>query len=359
MITANLAGQNSAVVDVVEIPTVESRSSEIEPIEASGFSIETHNLSKRYGDVLALDHLSLELPHASIGLLGPNGAGKTTLIRLLLGLSRPTEGTAKVLGLDIERQGIEIRELVGYMPESDCLATNATAADFVGHMAEMSGLPKVAARQRAADVLYQVGLDEERYRLIKGFSTGMKQRVKLAQSIVHDPKLVFLDEPTAGMDPAGREAMLDLIERVYSMMGMTVVLSSHILEDIERVCDYVVIISGGKLVLSRKIDRGDDGDQEIVVRLGGGADHFISRLEGLGLTDVRLRDGDGLSPFPELAVGRGDDEVYDLIRDVAVELEIPLRGLRGRTRTLEDLYLQAVATGQLEGDSLDGDVGDS
>ncbi len=155
--------------------------------------IETRGLTKKFGRVLALDNLNLELPGAAIGLLGPNGAGKTTLIRLLLGLTRPTSGSASVLGMDAGAEGIRIRERVGYMPESDVLPSNATAADFVGHMAEMSGLPKVHARQRTADVLYQVGLDEERYRLMKGFSTGMKQRVKLAQAVVHDPSIVFLD----------------------------------------------------------------------------------------------------------------------------------------------------------------------
>ena len=227
------------------------------------------------------------------------------------------------------------------MPESDVLPSNATAADFVGHMAEMSGIPKVHARQRAADVLYQVGLDEERYRLIKGFSTGMKQRVKLAQAIVHDPELVFLDEPTAGMDPPGRDSMLELIERVYRMMGMTVVLSSHILEDIERVCDYVVIINGGKLVLSQPIGRSAVDRQEIVVRLNDDPQQFSSGWRP-GVHEVRMAAQGLATPFPELIVKQRDESVYDAIRDTAAELNVPLSALRSRAHSLEEVYLEAV-----------------
>ena len=186
---------------------------------ASALSIETAGLVKRYGSVVALDNVDLAVPRAAVGLLGPNGAGKSTLLKILLGLSRPNAGKARVLGRDAVADGRELRMRVGYMPETDTLPDNATAADFVSHMAEMSGLPRRAARQRAADVLYQVGLDEERYRLVKGFSTGMKQRVKLAQAIVHDPELVFLDEPTNGLDPLGREEMLDLIGRINRQLG--------------------------------------------------------------------------------------------------------------------------------------------
>ncbi len=305
--------------------------------------IETRNLTKQFKGVTALDNLNVELPQAAIGLLGPNGAGKTTLIRLLLGLSRPTSGSASVLGFDTVSDGLRIRERVGYMPESSVLPSNATAADFVGHMAEVSGLPKVAARQRAADVLYHVGLDEERYRLIKGFSMGMKQRVKLAQAIVHDPRLVFLDEPTAGMDPPGRESMLELIIRIHGMMGMSVVLSSHILEDIERVCDYVVIINGGKLMLSQAIGRSQQDQGEIVVRIDGNPQRFLDKLTELGVKEARVGPQSQVSPFPELIVRHTSDEVYDAIRDSAAALGVPLRTMRSRQHSLEELYLQAVA----------------
>ncbi|CAN5688795.1 ABC transporter ATP-binding protein [soil metagenome] len=320
--------------------------------------IETAALTKRFSSVLALNKLSVTVPRAAIGLLGPNGAGKTTLIRLLLGLSLPTSGSATVLGMDTRTDSIGIRERVGYMPESECLPSNATAADFVGHMAEMSGIPKVHARQRAADVLYQVGLDEERYRLISGFSTGMKQRVKLAQALVHDPQLVFLDEPTAGMDPPGRDAMLELITRVYRLMGMSVVLSSHILEDIERICDYVVIINGGKLMMSQPIGASSVDEQEMVVRIGFGAEAFIERLATYGIDEARIVTNGQSSPFPELIVGRGDDQALDAIRDTAIDLGVPLRSLRGRAHSLEELYLTSIegtAVAQTRGEVRQGE----
>ncbi|MEZ4499840.1 MAG: ABC transporter ATP-binding protein [Thermomicrobiales bacterium] len=319
--------------------------------------IETKNLTKQFRRVLALDNLNVEVPPAAIGLLGPNGAGKTTLIRLLLGLSRPTRGSASVLGFDTASEGISIRERVGYMPESSVLPSNATAADFVGHMAEMSGLPKVAARQRAADVLYQVGLDEERYRLISGFSMGMKQRVKLAQAIVHDPQLVFLDEPTAGMDPPGRESMLELIERIHTRMGITVVLSSHILEDIERVCDFVMIISGGKLIMAQPIGKARADMGEVVVRLDADVEQFMTRLAALGVTNVRRAGSSQNSPFPEVIVRHESDDVYDAIRDAAVDIGAPIRTLRSRVHSLEELYLQAIDDAEAattQGDGRDG-----
>src|ERR687897_1952096 len=253
-----------------------------EPTEA--FSIETAGLVKRYGSVVALDHVDLAVPRAAVGLLGPNGAGKSTLLKILLGLSRPNGGSARVLGRDAVADGRELRMRVGYMPETDTLPDNATAADFVSHMAEMTGVPRRAARQRAADVLYQVGLDEERYRLVKGFSTGMKQRVKLAQSIVHDPELVFLDEPTNGLDPLGREEMLDLIGRINRQLGILVVLSSHILDDVERVCDYVVVLDEGQVVASQPLHVPDDDTADFPVRVEGDPGAFLKSLEQLGIT---------------------------------------------------------------------------
>ena len=308
--------------------------------------VETRGLRKVYGNFIALDRMDLSIPRAAVGLLGPNGAGKTTLLKILLGLSRPTEGNANVLGFDTRSQGISIRERVGYMPESDALPPGTTAADFVGHMAEMSGLPAREARQRAADVLYQVGLDEERYRLIKGFSTGMKQRVKLAQAIVHDPSLVFLDEPTNGMDPQGREEMLDLMIRIHRMLGMSVIVSSHILEDIERVCDYVVIVNGGKLILSQPIgkDIGAAASTDLLVRVDGDTNAYMERLAQAGLSAKPSRDEEARA-FGEITVTFDGDRTYDIVRDTAVDLGLALRSLRTRERSLEDLYL-----GQIEGD---------
>jgi len=308
--------------------------------------VETRGLLKRYGSFIALDRLNLTVPRAAVGLLGANGAGKTTLIRLLLGLARPDAGDASVLGFNTRTQAIAVRQRVGYMPESDVLPPGATAADFVAHMAEMSGLPTRAARQRAADVLYQVGLDEERYRLIKGFSTGMKQRVKLAQAIVHDPALVFLDEPTNGMDPQGREEMLDLIVRIHNRLGIAVVVSSHILEDIERVCRYVVILDGGRLVASQPLGDVGEAEGDLLVRIDGESRDFIQRLATAGVEAAPAGDEFAID---ELIIRQANDRTYDVVRDVAVAMDLPLRSLRNRARSLEDVYLSNVGAGVNDG----------
>ena len=194
----------------------------------------TDHLSKRYGPVSALDALTLRVDPGITGVVGVNGAGKSTLIKILLGLLPATGGTVEVLGRDPGAEGRDIRALVGYMPEHDCLPADVSAADFVLHMALMSGLPRQASRERASDVLRHVGLDEERHRAMGGYSTGMKQRAKLAQALVHDPALVFLDEPTSGLDPRARDDMLDLIARVHADFGISVVVTSHLLGELER-----------------------------------------------------------------------------------------------------------------------------
>jgi ABC-2 type transport system ATP-binding protein len=318
-------------------------------IDPGSAVIDVRGVTKRFKRFTALDNVSLTVPRASVGLLGANGAGKTTLIRTLLGLIAPSSGSASVVGYDTQTQGIKVREHVGYMPEADALPMSTTAADFVGHMAEMSGLPARQARQRAADVLYQVGLSEERYRLIKGFSTGMRQRVKLAQAIVHDPRLVFLDEPTAGMDPQGREDMLELVGRIYKSLGIAVVFSSHILEDIERVCDYIVILDHGKLVTSQPLNGTEQIIGQVAVRIDGDADAFAGELRRQGL-DVTLDDIDLGSG--EMVIKAENEEVYDLIRDLAVVQRVPLRSLRTRSRTLEDIYLVDVGAAR---EGSDGD----
>lgn len=300
--------------------------------------IVTRGLHKQYGSIVALDTLDLEIPPTAVGLLGPNGAGKSTLIKLLLGLIRPTRGQASVLGLDTATEGIEVRARVGYMPESDTLPDDVTAADFVGHMAQMSGLPARAARLRAAEILYHCGVDEERYRLMREFSTGMKQRVKLAQAIVHDPDLVFLDEPTNGMDPAGREDMLRLITRIHREVGITVVLSSHLLEDVERACDYVVMLDQGRLVQQGQVQDLLQGGGEILVEIDGDTTAFVDHLTRLGATVGHNAT--------TIVVRHTDDTVFDLIRDTAADLDVALRSLRVSSRSLEDVYIQQVKTSE-------------
>src|ERR1700730_9294565 len=210
--------------------------------------IETTALTMVYpGNITALEGLTVSVAPGVTGRGGANGAGKSTLIKILLGLLPPTQGQAKVLGHDCESQGETIRTLLGYMPEHDCLPPDVTATEFVTHLGRMSGLPPTVAKERAAESLRHVGLHEERYRLIGTYSTGMKQRVKLAQALTHDPKLLLLDEPTNGLDPAGREEMLALIERTGREFGIAIIVTSHLLGEIERVCDYLVAIDLGKL----------------------------------------------------------------------------------------------------------------
>ena len=312
--------------------------------EDGGPIIDVAGLTKRFGRHTAISQLTFSVPRACVGLLGANGAGKTTLVKALLGLTNPTSGDAKVLGLDTRTHGIEIRKRVGYMPESDCLPPGATAADFVAHMGEMSGLPAQAARQRAADVLYQVGLREERYRLIKGFSTGMKQRVKLAQALVHDPGLVFLDEPTNGMDPQGRDDMLDLIQRIYRMLGIAVVVSSHILEDIERVCDHVVIIDQGRLVVDQPLTGMGTPQGDLLVRIDGNQDAFIAAMQAQGI-EVRLPTDGDLQTSDEMIIKNNSEAAFDAVRDVTADLGVGLRSLRMKGRSLEDVYLGNVGGG--------------
>jgi ABC-2 type transport system ATP-binding protein len=302
--------------------------------------IQTVGLSKHYGSTIALDQIDVDLPHSAIGLLGPNGAGKSTFLKLMLGLSYPTSGDLRVFDYDVKRNPLEVRRRIGYMPESDCLAMDTTAFDFVRHMAEVSGLPATEARLRAADMLYLCGLSEERYRMIREFSTGMKQRVKLAQALVHDPQLVFLDEPTNGLDPAGHDEMLVLIRRIYSELGIAVVLSSHVLEDIERVCDYVMMIDQGRLIGSGYLTELMDTKQEIRIEVDGDVDRFA---ESLKARDVRPRIDEGL-----ITVSHANDDVFDSIRDAAVESEVALRSLAARTTSLEELYIGVVEANQAE-----------
>ncbi len=293
--------------------------------------IVTDGLVKRFpGGVTALDALTVSVQPGLVGLVGANGAGKTTLIKILLGLLRPTRGSACVLGLDTVREGPRIRALVGYMPEHDCLPRDVSATDLVTHLARVSGLPAAAARERTADTLRHVGLHEERYRLIAGYSTGMRQRVKLAQALVHDPELVLLDEPTSGLDPAGRREMLELIRRIGVEFGISVMISSHLLGEVEQVCDHVVVIDSGRLLRSSAMDALTGRSQVLAVEVHDGQAELESRLAARG---VRAR-GDGRLLFVDLR----DDAIYDTIRDAVAELGLGLVRLEQRRTHLEDLF---------------------
>lgn len=293
--------------------------------------ISASGLGHAYGDIVALHNVDLEVPAGSVGLVGANGAGKTTLIKILLGILKPTVGDLRVLDRPLPEQTLDMRSRVGYMPEQPCLPLSQTAADFLVYAAKLAGIPPRAARQRASDVLTLVGLHEERFRYLGEYSTGMKQRAMLAQAIVHDPELVFLDEPTAGLDPEGRDEMLDLIGRLASY-GINVLASSHVLTDIERTCEWVVMLDGGRVLragpLSGLTDTGTVGvevtrDAETVAGLlrERGAEVEVDR----NVLFVRVERGDA----------------FDLVRDVLAETGTGMRALGARSTSLEDVFLAA------------------
>jgi ABC-2 type transport system ATP-binding protein len=303
--------------------------------------IETEGLTKQYPKgVTALDQLTVAIEPGVVGLVGANGAGKSTLIKILLGLVPPTAGSAQVLGMDCQVNGERVRARVGYMPEHDCLPPDVSAAEFVTHMGRMSGIPAAAARERAADVLRHVGLHEERYRLIGGYSTGMKQRVKLAQSLVHDPALLLLDEPTNGLDPAGREAMLVLIRRIGTEFGISVLVASHLLGEIEQICDSLVAIDSGRLLRHASIASFTEHSQVLAVEVEEGADALAARLTEHG-HHVTFDDR-------ALLLHLSGEDLYDLVRDLVVDLGLRLNRLEQRRHRVEELFADPPPNGDAE-----------
>ena len=305
----------------------------------------TEGLTKDYGAVLALDGLTVQVAPGVTGLVGANGAGKSTLIKILLGLIPPTAGRARVLGHDIATEGPQIRAAVGYLPEHDCLPPDVSASDFAVHMAMMSGLPRVAARERAADVLRHVGLAEERYRPMGGYSTGMKQKAKLAQALVHDPKLVFLDEPTNGLDPAARDEMLGLIQRIGHDFGISIIVTSHLLGELERVSDQVVVLDGGRLLRASRTDDFLDATGALLLEvLGDDAQaRMLDALTRAGLTAARrgsMLTVDASHPAG-VQDGGADADVHDVIRDTAGALGLGLVRLQADHRRIEDVFADA------------------
>lgn len=297
--------------------------------------IRVENLTKRFPRVTALDQLTLDVGTGVTGLVGANGAGKSTLIKILLGLQPASAGSASVLGLDVVADGPAIRERVGYMPEHDCLPPDVSATEFVVHMARMSGLPAANARERAADTLRHVGLHEERYRPIGGYSTGMRQRVKLAQALVHDPELVLLDEPTNGLDPTGRDEMLELVRRIGAEFGITVLVTSHLLGELERVSDHVIVLDAGKLLRSSSIGEFTRATQVMAVEVmdatgGNGRDVLAGELAAAGMQVA--------SDGPLLVIDIVDDSTYDLVRDTVAKLDLGLVRMQQRRHRIEEVF---------------------
>jgi ABC-2 type transport system ATP-binding protein len=295
-------------------------------------------LSVRYGKNWALRDVSATFRPGAVGLLGPNGAGKSTLLKSLLGFIVPDKGRMQVLGLDVAKSPLEIRSRVGYMPESDSHIPGMNAVSFVAYCGELCGLPSSDAMQRAHEVLYYVGLGEARYRNLETYSTGMKQRIKLAQAIVHDPDLLFLDEPTNGMDPKGRDEMLVLIRDLAHNKGVNLILSSHLLPDVEYTCDYVVVVDKGALATEGPIEAlKGSGGRVYEMRVKGDEAHFIDVLRGSGY-DVKDTDQDVMRVF----IPGGTEDSAHVLFELATRERVQVRHLRPSVPTLEDVFARAV-----------------
>lgn len=299
--------------------------------------VETRDLVKDYGKLRALGPVSVKIPVGAVGLLGPNGAGKTTFIKTLLGLIPVTSGSAKVLGLDVRHRSLDIRQRVGFMPERDAQIMNMTGFQYVAFAGEMAGLPRRDAIQRSHEILDYVGLGEERYRPVETYSTGMRQRAKIAQAIVHDPKIVFLDEPTNGLDPRGRTEMLDLIRDLAYKRNISIMLSSHLLPDVEYVCHEVVVLKAGRVAAQGNIEQLKERNlSHYEIRVKGDPRAYLRVLSArFGLKPVVGEDG---LIQVELSGGRGTGA---LLR-AASEAGVQLRHLVPERSTLEDVFLESV-----------------
>ena len=307
----------------------------------SEFSVTLNHVSVVYGTNTALRDVSASFPKGAVGLLGPNGAGKSTMLKALLGFIPPRSGRLEVLGLDVAQRPLEVRAKLGYMPENDGHIPGMNAVTFVAYCGQLAGLPQADAMQRAHEVLFYVGLGEARYRNVETYSTGMKQRIKLAQALVHDPDLLFLDEPTNGMDPKGRDEMLALIRDLAHNKGVNLILCSHLLPDVEHCCDHVVVLDKGAIAAAGTIDalKGPTG-RVFEVRVKGDATSFIAAMTAAGFDCVET-DEDVMRVFVPGPVGPpGADQRR--IAVIARETHAQVRHLKTSLPTLEDVFARAV-----------------
>ena len=295
-------------------------------------------LTVKYGNKTAVNDLTLSIPEGCVGLLGPNGAGKSTLIKTLLGFVKPASGTGNVLGCNIATEGFAIRQKVGLMPEIDCHIPGINAVTFVAYAGELAGMPSSHAMSRAHEVLEHCGLGEARYRKVETYSTGMKQRIKLAQALVHGPKLLFLDEPTNGLDPAGRDEMLDLIRSVSHSKGVSIVVSSHLLPDIERTCDTVIVMRKGQIATQGEIaSLQKTVGIQMDVEMGNPSPAFLEAMAKRGVSTLEQTGSSVRLSLPD-----GVQDPGKLLFAVAKESGAQIRGFRKATRSLEDVFLEAV-----------------
>jgi ABC-2 type transport system ATP-binding protein len=300
------------------------------------------NVTVTYGKNAALRDVSATFDSGAVGLLGPNGAGKSTMLKALLGFLKPDRGRMQVLGLDVAQKPLEIRARLGYMPETDAHIPGMNAVTFVAYCGQLAGLPFSDAMQRAHEVLYYVGLGEARYRNLETYSTGMKQRIKLAQALVHDPDLLFLDEPTNGMDPKGRDEMLELIRDLGHNKRVNLILSSHLLPDVEFTCDRVVVMDKGTVVAQGPIgELKGPGGRVFEVRVKGPLDGFIAALKESGM-DVHSSDEDVMRVFVPADRSRARETDQQAIFAIAARQSVQVRHLRPSVPTLEDAFARAV-----------------
>jgi ABC-2 type transport system ATP-binding protein len=303
--------------------------------------VELQKVTVGYAAHTALKDVSTVFPHGAVGLLGPNGAGKSTMLKTLLGFLTPTQGTLKVFGVDVAHSPEGVRARIGYMPESDGHVPGMNAVTFVSYCGELAGLPRADAMARAHEVLYYVGLGEARYRDVETYSTGMKQRIKLAQALVHDPDLLFLDEPTNGMDPRGREEMLELVSDLARVKGVNVIVSTHVLPDVEATCDHVIVLDKGRIAASGSIgDLKGPAGRVFEVRIKGDATAFRQALDAAGF-ETHESDDDILRVFVPDSTGAVGDEPQWIAR-IAREAGAQIRHLKPSLPTLDDVFARAI-----------------
>jgi ABC-2 type transport system ATP-binding protein len=307
-------------------------------IASAAVQVRVTSLSRTYEGVTALDDITLAIPPGRTALLGPNGAGKSTLLKILLGLTRATRGTVEVLGLDPARDPLAVRARVGYMPEDDAHLPGMTAVELCSYGAELAGLPPREALERAHAALFYVGLDDKRYLPVEGYSTGLKQRAKLAAAIVHDPDLLFLDEPTNGLDPASREEMLALVADLKTRRGCDVVLSTHLLHDVERVCDHVIVLANGRLMADAPLkDLLGESDGRYTVRIKGDPEAFEKALRANGCTPEKALDASRSTWLVVPPVGAAD---LDAVWKSAADANVQVRQLSSRTHSLDEAFVR-------------------
>ena len=303
---------------------------------SKGFDvIEAKNVIKKYGTVTALDDFSVEIPKGKIGILGPNGAGKSTFVKIALGLITANSGNITVLGENLDKNSVDIRRKIGYMPEHDCIPNHMTGVEFLIEMGLVSGMDTPSATQRTHEILGHLQMGEEKYRKIEEYSGGMRQKIKLAQGLIHGPEIIFLDEPTSGLDPKARGEMLDTINGLTEVSKTNILLSTHILQDVEKVCDYVIIVNNGKLQMKENVKELMKRQSDFIhVRVGGETDEFVSILKKKSITVM----SDGRS----LRVPYVNDNTFQQIIDAAVDSKCQLYEMERSKVTMDNIYLEVV-----------------